>query len=147
MAVDSRSKRQAALGVAGFPLNLQLPRPDGEIVRRDRIVMSGVYPVLDISLLVSNPYIFSAAGATQVKAHSAGVDNWTVGLVKSLTVTNVGSSMTIDVYDSDGADENKVLEYVSADGKVNWVFDNLRFLNGIRVVVGGTVGLAALVWE
>lgn len=77
----------------------------------------------------------AAAATTQVKASP--------GRVKGLIVTNVGTSMTIDVYDDASANNSKVLEYVSADGKVNWQVD-IPMTAGIRVVVGGTPGLAVL---
>lgn len=82
--------------------------------------------------------ILSAAATTQVKA--------TPGTVGRLIVGNVGTTMTIDIYDHASGNNNKIVEWVTADGKVNWEL-NIPCTSGIRVVVGGTPGTATLVWS
>lgn len=68
------------------------------------------------------------------------------GVLGRLFVPNVGTTMTVDVYDHASSTSNKVAEYVSADGKVNWEL-NIPIVNGIRVVVGGTPGIVVIVWQ
>ena len=63
-----------------------------------------------------------------------------------LVVTNVGTTMTIDVYDHASGNNNKLVEYVSADGKMDWDL-GCRTLNGIRVVLSGTIGVAFLTYS
>lgn len=91
--------------------------------------------------------VFSSAGTTQLRPDATTGVLAKLGRVYSLTVVSVGTAMTIDIYDHDSANTNKVLEYVTADGKVNWSFRGLVFQNGLRVVVGGTPGRFILEWD
>ena len=68
------------------------------------------------------------------------------GVLGRLMVTSVGTSMTIDIYDHASTTNNKIVEYVTADGKVNWEL-NLPVSLGIRVVTGGTPGIAHIVFQ
>lgn len=68
------------------------------------------------------------------------------GILRRIVVNNVGSTMTLDVYDHASTTTNKILEWVSADGKVRAQLD-IPFANGLRTVVGGTPGSIVLVWE
>jgi hypothetical protein len=68
------------------------------------------------------------------------------GILRRLHIPNVGTTMTVDIYDHGSSTTNKVAEYVSADGKVNWEL-NIPLDVGLRVVVGGTPGIVVIVWE
>lgn len=68
------------------------------------------------------------------------------GMLGRLIVENVGTSMTVDIYDHQSTTSNKIAEYVSADGKVNREY-NLPFGLGLRVVVGGTAGLVHVIFQ
>ena len=150
MAVDTRSKRSSVLGytVVGY----MPPRPDTEITLRDRMQVAWTYPLLAGSQAVAfttHPYVFTTAGAHQLRPDVTTGKRGPGGRVFSFTVVSVGTTMTVDVYDSDGTEENKIIEYVSADGKVNWLFrgDGLKFTVGLRVVIGGTPGRVIMEWE
>ena len=150
-AVDSRSKRSAAISMAA-PLggSLQLPRPDTEITLMDRMLVLGVYPVLAAYAGGAvSPYIFGTTGVFQLRPDAATGRRGPGGRLKSFSALNVGTTMTVDVYDSDGAEENKIIEWVSADGKVNWLFskDGLPLSSGLRVAVGGTPGKVLIEWD
>lgn len=80
----------------------------------------------------------TAAETNQLKTGSG-----TLGRVQ---VTNVGTSMTVDIYDHGSTTTNKIFEYVSADGKINHEL-NLPFGTGLRVIVGGTPGIVNIVWS
>ena len=68
------------------------------------------------------------------------------GILKRVYVPNVGTTMTVDIYDATSGTTNKIVEYVTADGKANLEL-NLPFSVGLRVIVGGTAGIVVLVWE
>jgi hypothetical protein len=145
---DTRAKRSSVIGYT--VVAYEPPRPDGEITARDRLQVGWTYPLLVDALaasIVTNPYVFTTAGAYQLKPDIA-TGRRGPGRIYSFTVTNVGTTMTVDIYDSDSTEVNKVLEYVSADGKVNWLWrDGLKFTAGIRMVIGGTVGRIAMEWD
>lgn len=69
------------------------------------------------------------------------------GKVNKLIVTNVGTTMTVDLYDNldSGANANPIYRYVTAEGKVN-IDLNVPFQNGLRCVVGGTPGEVEVVF-
>ena len=123
--------------------------PDSEIALLDRIMLLGVYP--GVPGVAPNERIIASKGTFQLRPDSAAGLGARGGRLKSFSVQNVGSSWTVDIYDSNGDEsaENKVIEYVSADGKVNWNWskDGLVFENGIRVVSGGTTaGRLVMEW-
>lgn len=68
------------------------------------------------------------------------------GTLGRVHVWNVGTTMTLDIYDHGSSTSNKIYEWVSADGKRNDEV-NLPFGIGLRVVVGGTPGGINLVWS
>lgn len=150
MGVDTRLKRMAAVTV-GAPIVPLAPLPDASVTFADRIVMAGVYP--ELAERNYQPFIFKTAGAFQVKPHATGRRG--PGIIRSFTVVNVGTNMTVDVYDSDSTEENKLIEYVTADGKVNWNWQSsdrgtpggLRLQYGLRVVIGGTPGRVIIDFE
>jgi hypothetical protein len=80
----------------------------------------------------------TAAGTTQIKAAP--------GKVARVVVMNVGTTATLDIYDHASSNSNKRVEWVTADGKVNWPL-HIPMANGIRAVAGGTFGLAVIVWS
>lgn len=80
----------------------------------------------------------TAAETNQLKTGS--------GTLGRVHVWNVGTIMTIDIYDHGSSTTNKIFEWVSADGKINHEL-NLPFGTGLRVVVGGTPGGVNLVWS
>lgn len=149
MAVDSRAKRSAAVGLTIPGVTLQLPRADTEITARDRGVVVFTYPMLAFysGAGTGNHIIFTTAGTFQLRPDADTGRLAKLGRIYSFTVVNVGTTMTVDVYDSDGGEENKVIEYVSADGKVNWNFHDLKCLYGIRIVIGGTPGRVVMEWD
>src|SRR5215831_14361490 len=65
------------------------------------------------------------------------------GRLRRVIVANVGTTMTLDIYDDPAANNNKIYEWVSADGKKNDNVD-IPFQAGLRVVTGGTFGRAIL---
>ena len=67
-------------------------------------------------------------------------------VLKRIIVNNVGTTMTLDVYDDPTTTNNKVFEWVSADGKMVRDLD-LPIQKGLRTVVGGTPGSIVLVYE
>lgn len=149
-AVDSRAKRSAAVSMALPGVTLQLPRPDSEIVLQDRMLVASVYPVLaSYAGGAVSPYVFTATGVFQLRPDTATGRRGPGGRIKSFSVPSVGTTMTVDVYDSNSAEENKVIEYVSADGKVNWLYskDGLPLNAGLRVVIGGTPGRVVMEWD
>lgn len=71
----------------------------------------------------------------------------TDGKLGSVYVANVGTTATIDIYDTAGADtNNKVFEWVTADGKGPFTLQ-IPMAFGIRVITGGTFGRAVIVWS
>lgn len=80
----------------------------------------------------------TAAETNQLKTGSG-----TLGRVQ---VTNVGTTMTVDIYDATSGTTNKIFEWVSADGKINHEL-NFPFGTGLRVITGGTVGIINIVWS
>ena len=68
------------------------------------------------------------------------------GTLRRLHIPNVGTTMTVDIYDHGSTTTNKIVEYVTADGKVNWEL-NIPLDVGLRVVVGGTPGIVVVVWD
>lgn len=82
--------------------------------------------------------IITAAETNQLKTSP--------GKVAQLIVGNVGTTATLDIYDDASSNSNKVFEWVSADGKGVFALQ-CPMANGIRVVTGGTFGLAVLVWS
>lgn len=68
------------------------------------------------------------------------------GILRRIIVNNVGTTMTLDVYDHASTTTNKIFEWVSADGKFVREID-IPFQNGLRTVVGGTPGSVVLVYE
>jgi hypothetical protein len=72
---------------------------------------------------------------------------WTgPGKVGHVTVWNVGTTATIDIYDHASGTTNKIFEWVSADGKGTFAIQ-CPVVNGIRVVTGGTFGGCNIVWS
>lgn len=67
------------------------------------------------------------------------------GKVGHITVWNVGTTATIDIYDHATTTTNKVFEWVSADGKGTFAIQ-CPMDNGIRVVAGGTPASFNVVW-
>lgn len=67
-------------------------------------------------------------------------------VLKRVIVNNVGTTMTLDIYDHASTTTNKVFEWVSADGKMVRDLD-LPINLGLRTVVGGTPGSIVLVYE
>ncbi len=68
------------------------------------------------------------------------------GKLGSVYVANVGTTATIDIYDTAAADTaNKVFEWVSADGKGSFQVQ-IPMAAGIRVITGGTFGRCVIVW-
>ncbi len=82
--------------------------------------------------------ILAVAEANQLKTGT--------GLLKRIIVNNVGTTLTLDVYDHATTTTNKIFEWVSADGKVVREL-GIPFQNGLRAVVTGTPGNVVLVWE
>lgn len=80
----------------------------------------------------------TAAETNQLKTGS--------GKIAHVTVWNVGTTMTIDIYDHGSTTTNKVFEWVSADGKGTFAIQ-CPINVGIRVVVGGTPGGCNVVWS
>jgi hypothetical protein len=80
----------------------------------------------------------TAAETNQLKSTSGKV-----GLV---TVWDVGTTATLDIYDATSGTSNQVFKWVSADGKGTWQIQ-CPMANGIRVVSGGTFGGCNIVWS
>lgn len=80
----------------------------------------------------------TVAEAVQLKTGS--------GILGRVQVWNVGTTMTVDIYDHGSTTTNKIWEYVSADGKINHEV-NIPFGIGLRVVVGGTPGGVNIIWQ
>lgn len=68
------------------------------------------------------------------------------GKVGQLIVANVGTTATIDIYDDPATTNNKVFEWVSADGKGVFALQ-CPMSKGIVVVTGGTFGRCVVVWS
>lgn len=85
-----------------------------------------------------NRSTITAAETNQLKTGS--------GKVGHVTIWNVGTSMTVDIYDHATTTTNKVFEWVTADGKGTFAIQ-CPMANGIRVVVGGTPGGVNVVWS
>lgn len=66
--------------------------------------------------------------------------------VGHVTVWDVGTNATLDIYDHASATSNQVFKWVSADGKGTFAIQ-CPMQNGIRVVSGGTFGGANIVWS
>lgn len=82
--------------------------------------------------------IITAAEANNLKAAP--------GKVGTVIIANVGTAATLDVYDDPDSNDNKVFEWVSADGKGPFAIQ-CPMAFGIRVVTGGTFGRAVIVWS
>lgn len=82
--------------------------------------------------------VITAAEANQLKTGQ--------GTLRRLYVPSVGTTMTVDIYDHGSTTTNKIVEYVTADGKANLQLD-IPFSIGLRVVVGGTPGIVVVVWD
>ena len=67
------------------------------------------------------------------------------GRLRRVFVANVGTTATLDIYDDPTTTNNKIYEWVSADGKKNDNVD-IPFQAGLRVVTGGTFGRVILVY-
>jgi hypothetical protein len=68
------------------------------------------------------------------------------GTLERVIINNVGTTMTVDVYDNASTNANKIFEWLTVDGKgVRELM--LPFSAGLRVVVGGTAGNVVLVWK
>lgn len=82
-----------------------------------------------------------------ITAAETNVLKTTPGKLASITIANVGTTATLDIYDTAAADTtNKVYEWVSADGKRTEPVQ-IPMKAGIRVVSGGTFGRAVIVWS
>ncbi len=92
-----------------------------------------------------NYTLLTTAATTQIKPASVTAPR-SQGMLHRLLVTEVGTTMTIDIHDAASGTTTKLVTYVSADGKVNWEL-NIPFKNGLRVIVGGTPGRAVVVWS
>lgn len=68
------------------------------------------------------------------------------GVLRRIVINNVGTTLTLDVYDHGSTTTNKIFEWVSADGKMVRELD-IPFQLGLRTVVGGTPGNIVLVYE
>lgn len=93
---------------------------------------------------LSNRKVYLTAAATEDVAKTAigaATGVMVAGKFTSLTVSNVGTTMTVDVYDANDSDStiNPMWRYITADGRVNLLFD-LAFARGLKVVIGGTPG-------
>src|SRR4249919_1982300 len=66
--------------------------------------------------------------------------------ISHVTVYNVGTTATLDIYDHGSTNTNKVFEWVSADGKGTFPIQCPMAL-GIRVITGGTPGGWSVVWS
>lgn len=68
-------------------------------------------------------------------------------ILRKVIVNNVSASATLDIYDNNTTNLNKIFEWVTADGKVVRDLD-IPIQNGIRVVTaGGTTPNIVLVYE
>jgi hypothetical protein len=63
-----------------------------------------------------------------------------------VTVWNVGTSATLDIYDATSGTTSPVFSWVSADGRGTWAV-NCPMGVGLRVISGGTFGGANIVWS
>lgn len=82
--------------------------------------------------------VLTTAATTAIKARP--------GILGRLVVSEVGTTMTVDIYDDPATTNNKVYSWATADGKVSIEF-GMPMINGITVVVGGTPGRATIVWD
>lgn len=82
--------------------------------------------------------IITTNEANQLKA--------TGGKLGQVIIANVGTTATLDIYDDSSTTNNKVFEWLSADGKGIFALQ-CPMANGIRVVTGGTFGRAVVIWE
>lgn len=67
-------------------------------------------------------------------------------ILRRVIVNNVGNSATLDIYDHASTAQNKVFEWVTADGKMVREVD-IPLKNGLTVISGGTLGNVVVVWE
>lgn len=67
------------------------------------------------------------------------------GKVGHVTIWDVGTTATLDIYDHASTTNNQVFKWLSADGKGTFAIQ-CPMDNGIRVVTGGTFGGANIVW-
>ena len=68
------------------------------------------------------------------------------GKVARVTVSNVGTAATLDVYDATSGTTLPIYRWVTAEGKVSTQL-NCPFQNGLRVITGGTFGEAVVIWS
>jgi hypothetical protein len=82
-----------------------------------------------------------------ITTNETNVLKTTDGKVASVIIANVGTTATLDIYDTAAADTaNKIFEWVTADGKGTFALQ-CPMAFGIRVVTGGTFGRAVVVWS
>ena len=69
------------------------------------------------------------------------------GVLGRVFVTNVGSTATLKVYDDPTTSNNQLVDWASADGKVNWEL-NIPFTTGLTVITAGSTACTAVIlWE
>lgn len=100
---------------------------------------------------LSNRRVYLTAAATEDVAKTAlGAASGALiaGKLTGFSVSAVGTTMTVDVYDANDADStiNPMWRYATAEGKQNQTF-NRPFTRGLKVVVGGTPGEVTLDFE
>lgn len=61
------------------------------------------------------------------------------GKLAHISVWNVGTTYTVDIYDDPATSNNRVWQWVTADGKVDRDL-NFPMQNGITVITSGTAG-------
>ena len=67
-------------------------------------------------------------------------------VLRTVVVANVGTTAELDIYDATSGTSNKVLEWVSADGKL-YAEVNIPMKNGLRVITGATPGRYVLTYD
>lgn len=95
---------------------------------------------------VSGSEIFTGWNRSTITAAETNQLKTGSGKVGQVTVWNVGTSATIDIYDHASTTSNKIFEWVSADGKGTFAIQ-CPVANGIRVVAGGTPASFNVVWS
>ena len=90
--------------------------------------------------------VYTATKASAITAAETNQLSTGAGKVSHVLVWDVGTTATIDLYDHASANSNKMWGWVSADGKGTYALQ-LPIQAGVRVVTGGTIGGATVVWD
>ena len=89
----------------------------------------------------------NGGNAAIITANETNALKTSKGVLGRVFVTNVGATATLKVYDDPATSNNQLVDWASADGKVNWEL-NLPFTTGLTVITAGSTACSAVIlWE